>query len=781
MKRIFFAPFLLTVLITGPQNLSAAAPGSGAGSLSNAANIAGEKLSVPLDERLAALDQMAAFTKEYQSHFEQLNFDLKKNLDALNYEASTIIEFVKSGIGFEQYPGVLRGPLGTLLSRSGNSIDQSLLLAKLLRDAGYDARIVGGGLSVEQARKLLVEMKRARSDSPPQADVEGLISVLNKYSTRGSLNEEQKAVIAKIMAPSGVKDYPPEYALVQQTTKSVIEWLESSDVELDSAASSAILVEEARQYHWVQFREQSSEPWTDIHPAFSGDLQIEQPEAKSFINEEVPTPLQHRFKFQVFLERKVGDKLEVVPLGAPWERPVANLIGVPLTFLNIPDSMLNTNSASSPLEKSISDSTTFMPMFGTEIISGGQYFDLHGNLIDTMVAQDPAAGVFRKVGSSFRDAAGSIGGEEKLPTLTAQWMEFTFIDPTGQEQTFRRTTFDRIGPANREAGTVPDNLAPTTPEDALSLLQRHSFALHVGDIPKAYALKRGADYFAKTLPIIKLETQRLAGMEVKDEPTPQFTSEWSGHLTLQSLFDLSDTFSDAHRVYRPGPALVIHRSGIEDKGKAIESVDIVTNPVRAVFVDKDQVSIEPEFGIKAGVWETAIEGKFLQGEQTPQNTWSAFEFAKKNGIDIKVISKRIEAGTLDLSPDTIAALNNDLDRGYVVVVPSRETAPASLGWWRIHPETGETLGQFGDGRGVNITQYLTLKNVAKAVTYGCLTVGLANCTRTAATYGSFLCCSTINVGLFAMGFLYIKLAVVSILYDGVTLVGPFSSVCSYLE
>jgi hypothetical protein len=32
---------------------------------------------------------------------------------------------------------VLRGPLGTLFSRSGNAIDQALLLAGLLRDAGF--------------------------------------------------------------------------------------------------------------------------------------------------------------------------------------------------------------------------------------------------------------------------------------------------------------------------------------------------------------------------------------------------------------------------------------------------------------------------------------------------------------------------------------------------------------------------------------------------------------------------------------------------------------------
>ncbi len=53
---------------------------------------------------------------------------------------------VATGIRFEAYPGILRGPRGTVLAHGGNAADQSLLLADLLRGQGYRVRFVRGTL-----------------------------------------------------------------------------------------------------------------------------------------------------------------------------------------------------------------------------------------------------------------------------------------------------------------------------------------------------------------------------------------------------------------------------------------------------------------------------------------------------------------------------------------------------------------------------------------------------------------------------------------------------------
>jgi len=54
---------------------------------------------------------------------------------------------VAQGIRYEPYYGVLRGAAGTALARSGNSLDQSSLLADVLRDNGFKVRFVTGSLA----------------------------------------------------------------------------------------------------------------------------------------------------------------------------------------------------------------------------------------------------------------------------------------------------------------------------------------------------------------------------------------------------------------------------------------------------------------------------------------------------------------------------------------------------------------------------------------------------------------------------------------------------------
>lgn len=53
---------------------------------------------------------------------------------------------VATGIRFEAYPGILRGPRGTVLAHGGNAADQALLLADILRGRGYRVRFARGRL-----------------------------------------------------------------------------------------------------------------------------------------------------------------------------------------------------------------------------------------------------------------------------------------------------------------------------------------------------------------------------------------------------------------------------------------------------------------------------------------------------------------------------------------------------------------------------------------------------------------------------------------------------------
>lgn len=62
---------------------------------------------------------------------------------------------VATGVRYEPYRGILRGPEGTALSRGGNAADQALLLADLLRSQGYRVRYVRGRLEGQNLQTLL--------------------------------------------------------------------------------------------------------------------------------------------------------------------------------------------------------------------------------------------------------------------------------------------------------------------------------------------------------------------------------------------------------------------------------------------------------------------------------------------------------------------------------------------------------------------------------------------------------------------------------------------------
>jgi hypothetical protein len=58
-----------------------------------------------------------------------------------------IFNRVATGVRYEPYSGILRGAFGTAVARSGNAADQSMLLAELLRRAGYKVRYARGPMS----------------------------------------------------------------------------------------------------------------------------------------------------------------------------------------------------------------------------------------------------------------------------------------------------------------------------------------------------------------------------------------------------------------------------------------------------------------------------------------------------------------------------------------------------------------------------------------------------------------------------------------------------------
>ncbi|HKI61017.1 MAG TPA: transglutaminase domain-containing protein [Mariprofundaceae bacterium] len=65
---------------------------------------------------------------------------------------------IATGIRYEPYRSIMRGPTGTALAQAGNSADQALLLASLLKAKGYRIRFVQGTLSGKNLETLILGM-----------------------------------------------------------------------------------------------------------------------------------------------------------------------------------------------------------------------------------------------------------------------------------------------------------------------------------------------------------------------------------------------------------------------------------------------------------------------------------------------------------------------------------------------------------------------------------------------------------------------------------------------
>jgi len=658
-------------------------------------------------------------------------------------EPETIASWVRDEIAYQAYRGVLRGADGALQAGAANAYDQSLLLAGLLFDAGFTARIVRGTLPDAAAVDLVSTVR-----SPAPLDVDRA-AALDAYVADGPGTREELEQVedrTEVLMESLESETLDASAWLRAT-------LEDAGVSLGGADMTAV-IDDARDYAWVQYRLGPDQPWTSAHPAAPADApwtSALEPEAT--IDGDVPAELQHRFRFQAVVEQRLGGELETSPVTEAWERPVANLNGVPLRYVALPDGFLD-DGLSTPREEAYDATDFIVPLFNDALAPGAQFFDLLGNVVPPDAGSSDAAGVFGNVASGFADATSGVSGEEDAVALTAHWLEFTLIEPGGRETTYRRTIVDRLGEERRATGDASGPLTAMSDEEILLALQaQHTFMLAPGRYSAAYlsqrslsALRDGVDY---------LETLYVQSADVGaplSEPSEALAEEMLAAPLLQTFqaFDEASFVQDQDVVaYRATPSLVVTTAAFD---ASTAQTDIVHNARRTFTVAGDG-SLVPSFetALRAGVWESAVEGLVLGGGDEVQDTLSFFEAARSQGVPILTLTPESQAATTDLAlPEaSLRAIERDLEQGYAVVVPEAMPDDTTVAaWWRVDPVVGETVGRGADGRGNALAEYQAgLVGIAFSVFTGI--VGFGACM---AGGGNLGCCMVDGVTAGMAGF-----------------------------
>lgn len=686
-------------------------------------------------QALERLDRYMELLEELRSHIDRSQFDTEALLDTLDYDEGKILAFVRDEIYFEQYPGLLRGAQGTLSSRAGNSLDQALLLATLLKDAGLDARIIRGELTQEEANTLLLGMTTARTPPKEVGNTDAMREAVDRFCQDLALDCGE--VESLLDNPEG-RSSPEREALLthyEDTASHLFKILEQEGIELGKDADPDALVQEARDYFWVELQQGSADGWTAAHPAFGGtEPEGFAPERTTTYADEIPADLQHRVGFEVVMRRKLGTnevEHELVPF---WERPAANLDSLPLTFTIASKNLLE--SAKNPDVTFDADqihSDLFLPSFSHG--PANTAFDFAGNAVPMDAAASMFAGVFKTASDKLNQAAGALSGlgvsepESEEPGRAAEvaaiLSRFTSISPTGEERQYQRTIYDSRFPSlspGSQSGPATRNQ-----EIYRSMTRLLTFQVQTGSPSAAQILDSQFEALLQRRPSLEMMLgyqykgeeilNTLGGNDVGDQIS------WTSLTMLGRIFD--ELPNANQRAYRDRPNIIAHHRTMPIGNTMREAVDIVQNGRRAYTSESDALVADPDALLRAGVWETVTEGVLLPPSSGPSiNTADVFAASREAESNTRVVTAaqkgRIES--LDLPTVSAEALERDLAMGYAVVFTADAEGDESspFAWWRVDPSTGATLGMSGTGEGKDLTEYTILQKLVAGVITGIL-------------------------------------------------------------
>lgn len=657
---------------------------------------------------LQRLDLVLAAFEELRGTIDRRQFDVSAlALDLAFSDADEIAAFVRDTIYFEQYPGVLRGPSGTLMSRAGNAFDQAILLARLLGDAGYEARVATGRLDEATATLLLQQMTLPRLETEPFADYRAIQVILAGLEADTAVPEGTYTRLFQWFLDGPAAD--SFEAEVGADFDAVVEALAGAGVTIGDGQWLEKLVDEARDYAWVEYRAGSNDTWQQAHPAFheAGSAPVGL-EATSSFTGAVPEGLMHRLRVESLIERRVGNEVSETPIMEAWERPVPNLIGVPVTYWNVPEALATARDLSAiDINQVAADSTLFFPLLMGSPPAGAQAFDLLGNVAPAADAASPMAAVFRSAGAAVGAATTALGGLGKPQSavveavaLVSQTLRFTFTAPDGKETTYDRT----VTP-------VPGDRAASVSE----LSTERTFMVAAGTLSDGYVLDRMLQRVIKTGPLMEASLKKSidpsADVVMSSSGLDASDTAWLGHLLIYQAFDSEPPPALESLSYRSAPTLVIRHTETIPTETGVEVIDVVANPRRSFSWVDGQLQADAGRTARRGVWETHSEGVISSTDgRDGFTTMAALREADGSRRAVTVLVPG-QADLVDaLAPDAISAENmrRDLAAGYAIVVPADAAADDRTGWWRIDTASGETLGIISDGRGAVVVEALGL-------------------------------------------------------------------------
>jgi hypothetical protein len=626
-------------------------------------------------------------------------------------DPQVLFEWVRDNTFWIPYRGLLRGPVGVLNDRLGNSLDRAVLLATLLQKAGHNVRLAHRELGPKEAFNLAYQAAIASPISPEQPNLADAEVGLEGSSGLDGILIEREQVIDAVISDLDAR--------ASDQTQRLLSAIEKTGTADEWAGRFEATVAALRDHWWVQ--RQNGATWMDLD-LLSADEASPAATASETVSLAEIAPRHHEIALRVIAEQwSGGTTTERRVMEHVW-RP-AETIGQSIVLQFWPsDWRTDDVLAATDPEQNLRAMTLDQQQWGAALTIGD---------VIVAYAQVTSAGevVGAQKGGSMGAIAGNFGQSEPQgggaadPMLSAMWLEYEIRSPDTSPRRIRRQVFDLLGPAERVAGAKTLELT-----DSLRLTRSLSLTMHTEILPVncGFATAYVADLAARSLvagrevllatargeiaPGTQHTEQLLKGSVAPLSPLYTLALarlEWSRHAE-QIFIDRLNIFARHRFLASANGSLVVR-----------EATDIVANEVGVDLAAYDAFAIR----VAQGVFDTNAE-RLLQVSGRPLgNTAAAFE-GVTNWITLE---SRDELGGLDIPQDARQRIAADIAGGYSVVAPPKPVdfgTETFVGWWRIHPDTGDTLGIGETGWGQDMAergvQYRFFSEMAKQFVFDSL-------------------------------------------------------------
>lgn len=691
-----------------------------------------------LKKELEALDDYLDKLDSIEGLIDRSAFDVNALSRKLSHDQRKIFDFVRDRIGYQAYDGVLRGAQGTLLEGAGNSIDQSLLLLRLLKATGetFPHRFAQGTLSSSQAQELIAGMFKedmrpgpAADESYNQAEAHKILGLSAKELERQEQEIGLEAQEFKTNLKEGVgKDY-----------EFVTQKLSDRSIKLDVDKSDTIegLLESARKHYWLQVKK--GEEWIDMDPSFSGSLPGFRPCEPEQTLERLDEELFHSIGASVYIE-KLSAGTMTKQLVYQNRRPAADLQGESVMVGFIPedldiDALLRSGATKEDLLEKIDSFSRYQPVvdFG-RAREFGRPFDLEGNVYIfkgesfQRASEDGVSALGRRL---FKDR------KKRGNHLSALWLEISLYSPGGNKTIYTRELVDRIGIEHRRAGNFSISSDwQDLRRVKLALIRSYTMIPVCSRFNEDFALSKYFEILFDKRELLRIglrlrHGQHEGAFSDLSRDVDFFPTHIMAIVRLANGF-LPEFIPKSTGYYYPQPNLYAYEESLDlvDGERIIQrcGYDLISNRLRVVSPEAKGHDISAGL-LKHGILLSNLEVEMIApscGRMEPFSTHTVMENAKSQNIGFKVIlpGEKEILESLEINPRAMSQLQTELDIGYVVITPEKDVSLEGkkvLAWWRVDPKTSNILGVTQWGRGQAVAEKMSvLSDISIPLTEKCL-------------------------------------------------------------